>query len=133
VEKEIFQCRRCGHCCHGETTVSLTKEDLANMVAYLRMEEEEVIKKYLRVTGKVIQMQVQDGHCIFYSDKGCTVHPARPWRCRQWPLHPSMLTDQANFSAIKDSCPGIRLTDYGDFKRKFSTIVEHKKKQGEQG
>lgn len=126
MEKEIFQCRRCGYCCHGETTVSLTKEDLARMVAHFGMEEEEVIRRYLRVTGKVIQMQVVDGHCIFYRDNGCTVHQARPWRCRQWPLHPSILTDPANFSAIKDSCPGIRLTDYGEFKKKLAAILASK-------
>ncbi|MDH5297410.1 MAG: YkgJ family cysteine cluster protein [Desulfobulbaceae bacterium] len=123
MEKEIFQCRRCGHCCHGETTVSLTEEDLARMVDHLRLPREEVIKKYLRVTGKVVQMQVVDGHCIFYH-QGCSIHLARPWRCRQWPLHPSILTDQANFSAIKDSCPGIRLSDYSEFERRLRTLLE---------
>ncbi len=133
MEKEIFQCRRCGHCCHGETTVSLTREDLDRMIAHFGLPEEEVIAKYLRVTGKVIQMRVVDGHCIFYRDNGCSVHPARPWRCRQWPLHPSMLTDQANFSAIKDSCPGIRLTDYGDFKRKLAAVLAHRRSEADWG
>ena len=98
------------------------------MVAYFKIDEKEVIKKYLRVTGKVIQMQVENGHCIFYHD-GCSIHPARPWRCRQWPLHPSILTDTANFSAIKDSCPGIRLSDYGRFQRKLAEILEKQKKE----
>lgn len=128
METEIFQCRRCGYCCHGETTVSLNDEDLARMVAYFKLDKEEVIKKYLRVTGNVVQMQVEDGHCIFYHD-GCTIHQARPWRCRQWPLHPSILTDPANFSAIKDSCPGIRLSDYGRFQRKLAALIEKSKKE----
>jgi len=98
------------------------------MVDYFKMDEAEVIKKYLRVSGKVIQMQVEDGHCIFYHD-GCSIHQARPWRCRQWPLHPSILTDHANFTAIKDSCPGIRLSDYGRFQRKLAAMIDKLQKE----
>ena len=39
---DIFQCRRCGHCCHGETTVSLDGEDQDRMVAALGMSRQEV-------------------------------------------------------------------------------------------
>lgn len=107
LEKRIFTCRRCGYCCHGQTTVSLDEGDLASMTSYLKLAYEELRPKYLRVTGKVIQMQTVDGHCIFYN-QGCTIHPGRPLRCRQWPLHPSILTDEANFQAIGSSCPGIK-------------------------
>ncbi len=103
----IFQCRQCGHCCHGKTTVSLNERDLARLVRFLRLSRDEVFKRYLRVNGNTIQMQTVDGHCIFYTKTGCTVHPAKPWRCRQWPLHESILTDPANLSAIRDSCPGL--------------------------
>ncbi len=105
--ERIFSCQRCGYCCQGETTVSLTPEDLRRMVAYLEMDVNEVKKKYLRVTGNVVQMKTVDGHCIFY-DEGCSVHPGRPWRCRQWPLHPSIVHDYANFTAITESCPGLK-------------------------
>jgi hypothetical protein len=107
MEEEIFECQQCGYCCQGETTVSLTGDDLQRMVRYLGLPEEEVREKYLRVTGSVIQMKIVDGHCIFY-DRGCTVHPGKPWRCSQWPLHPSILRDPGNFQAISASCPGIR-------------------------
>ena len=103
----IFQCRQCGHCCHGETTVSLNERDLSRLIRFLRLEREEVFRRYLRVTGKTVQMQIVDGHCIFYTNSGCAVHPAKPWRCRQWPLHESILSDPANLSAIRDSCPGL--------------------------
>lgn len=122
-ESDIFRCRQCGECCRGETTVSLDKEDLARMCNYLRLPEPEVIDKYLRVRGNVVQMKTVDGHCIFYRE-GCTIHPGKPWRCGQWPLHPSMLTDRANFEAIKTSCPGIRTDiDYRDFCRILAQIT----------
>ncbi len=104
---DIFDCKQCGFCCHGETTVSLDDNDVKQMCDYLQLPFEEVKEKYLRVTGTVIQMKTVDGHCIFFKEN-CSVHPGRPWRCRQWPLHPSILSDQANFTAIASSCPGIK-------------------------
>lgn len=123
TEQEIFNCEQCGYCCHGETTVSLDADDQKRLADHLGMPLAEVTEKYLRVTGNVVQMKIVDGHCIFY-DKGCTVHPGKPWRCGQWPLHPSILGDEANFSAIKASCPGInRDLDYGTFCRRLSELL----------
>ena len=125
--KRIFSCRRCGSCCHGETTVSLDEADVARMVAHLRLSFEQVKEKYLRVTGTVVQMKTVDGHCIFYN-QGCTVHPGRPWRCRQWPLHPSILGDPANFQAISTSCPGIKTKmGYEEFCRILGQVLADKK------
>ena len=120
---KIFSCRQCGHCCHGETTVSLTADDLDRMVAFLRLPVEEVKERYLRVSGNVIQMKVVDGHCIFYN-QGCTIHPGKPWRCTEWPLHPSILADRANFEAIRNSCPGIKGdVGYDEFCRVLARIL----------
>ena len=104
---QIFSCKRCGYCCHGETTVSLDEKDQERMVAALNIPKEIVIQTFWRQTGKVIQMKTVDGHCVFYED-GCKVHNGRPWRCAQWPLHPSILSDEINFHTISDSCPGIK-------------------------
>lgn len=105
--EQIFSCTRCGYCCHGETTVSLDAEDQKRMVKELTLDKDTVESKYWRVTKGVVQMKIVDGHCIFYND-GCTVHQGRPWRCAEWPLHPSILTDENNFHSIAESCPGIK-------------------------
>ena len=126
MEKEIFNCKRCGYCCHGETTVSLNEQDIERMVNHLRLPLSEVTEKYLRVTGNVVQMKIVDGHCIFYRE-GCLIHPGRPWLCRQWPLHPSILIDKNNLSAIRDSCPGINKNlSYAEFCQKLSDILANK-------
>ncbi|MCB2184679.1 MAG: YkgJ family cysteine cluster protein [Desulfobulbaceae bacterium] len=128
MTEKIFECKRCGYCCHGETTVSLTKDDLQRMVDHIGLPEQEVKEKYLRITGNVVQMKTVEGHCIFY-DNGCTVHPGRPWRCAQWPLHPSIITDQANFEAINRSCPGIKEeVGYEKFCEILAEILESKDK-----
>lgn len=76
------------------------------MASALKMTEDDVRRVYWRVTGTTVQMQTVEGHCIFY-DEGCKVHHGRPWRCGQWPLHPSILADENNYLTIAESCPGI--------------------------
>ena len=119
VTAKIFSCTRCGFCCHGETTVSLDESDQKRMIEVLQLPAHEVRQRYWRITGSVVQMKTVDGHCIFYKD-GCTVHKGRPWRCGQWPLHPSLLTDETNFNTIADSCPGIKK---GPGYKKFCQIL----------
>lgn len=105
----IFSCKRCGFCCHGESTVSLDKGDQKNMLKVLKISRDEASKKYWRISDKEIQMKTVDGHCIFYQE-GCTVHRGRPWRCREWPLVRAILIDKDNFETIRSSCPGIAKT-----------------------
>ncbi len=122
--QEIFKCTQCGYCCHGETTVSLDETDQKRMVSALDLPEAEVREKYWRVTGNVVQMKIVDGHCIFY-EKGCTVHKGRPWRCAQWPMHPSMIADKNNYLTISESCPGINTKiSYEEFCRIFKQLLD---------
>jgi uncharacterized protein len=122
---DIFTCTLCGHCCQGQTTVSLDEDDQQRMIDELGMTREEVKTGYWRVTGNTVQMKIVDGHCIFFHPrKGCTVHKGRPWRCGQWPLHPSILADHGNFTAIRESCPGLnRSLSYEDFCRILRSLL----------
>ncbi len=122
----IFECAQCGFCCHGETTVSLDGADQKRMIESLGLSEVEVREKFWRVTGNIVQMKVVDGHCIFYDNSiGCKVHTGRPWRCRQWPLHPSILSDANNFETIRESCPGInKEMGYEEFCEILRSVLE---------
>ena len=126
ILSDIFVCAKCGYCCQGETTVSLDEDDQQRMVKELGMVRESVQEKYWRVTGTVVQMKIVDGHCIFYDEKkGCVVHQGRPWRCGQWPLHPSILTDRNNFLTIRDSCPGInKELSYEEFREILQQLTD---------
>ncbi len=116
MDTGIFSCRQCGHCCQGETTVSLSASDTVRMVRHLGLPRKVVQRRYWRVQGTSIQMKTKGGRCIFYNQQGCSIHQGKPDRCRQWPLHPSILVDEANFTAIRDSCPGINQDiGYKDF------------------
>ncbi|PIE57578.1 MAG: Fe-S oxidoreductase [Desulfobulbus propionicus] len=127
LSQKIFQCTRCGYCCHGATTVSLSPYDQERMAAALGITEEEARERYWRITGTVVQMQVVDGHCIFYDEqlRGCRVHQGRPERCREWPLHPSMIHDHTNYLTITESCPGLNTAlSYQEFCVHLEKIVQ---------
>ena len=124
VIARIFSCARCGSCCHGQTTVSLSPDDQERMRQTLSLTPTEMRKDYWRTTGNEVQMQIRNGHCVFYQE-GCRVHQARPWRCAQWPLHPAILLDEANFTAIAASCPGINKSlGYERFSLMLRAILE---------
>jgi Fe-S-cluster containining protein len=127
---DIFTCTRCGYCCQGETTVSLDQEDQARMIAELGLSREEMEEQYWRVTQGVVQMQIVDHHCIFYTaESGCAVHEGRPWRCGQWPLHPSILADEDNFRTIRESCPGMKQDlSWEEFYALFRQLLEQEER-----
>jgi hypothetical protein len=44
-------------------------------------------------------------------------------------MHPSILLDEGNLSAIRDSCPGInKKLSYNDFCRQLSALLAEQKK-----
>jgi len=107
--RKVFECKRCGFCCEGESTVSLLPEEIERISEYLGLSREEFLKTYGVRKDERIEMKTVNGHCIFYDEKErcCRVHPVKPDRCRQWPLHPSLLKDPENFEIIKSTCPGF--------------------------
>ncbi len=104
--KQVFQCTQCGQCCQGQTTVSLDQDDQRVMLKHLGISREEALQTVWREKDGQIQMRTQDGHCIFYV-QGCSIHGAKPKRCKQWPLIPAIIRDYDNFLIIRNSCPGI--------------------------
>ncbi len=106
--RELFRCKCCGHCCQGRSTVSLTPEEQSRIAGYLSLDLEGFLDGYCVVKEKRTEMKVVDGHCIFYGQDGlCGIHPVKPFQCRRWPLHPSILGDEAAWEAIRADCPGF--------------------------
>ncbi len=106
--KAVFTCKCCGHCCHGESTVSMSPDEQKRIAGYLSLSLGDFLDKFCVRKGRRVEMRVVDGHCIFYGDDGlCTIHPVKPFHCRRWPLHPSILNDSAAWEAIRRDCPGF--------------------------
>ena len=103
-----FECKKCGHCCHGESTVSVLEEEQGRIAIYLGLDTGSFLEKFCVKKGGRIEMKVTDGHCIFYGNEGlCMIHPVKPLPCKIWPLHQSILHDPNAWKAIKADCPGF--------------------------
>ncbi len=109
MAERVFECKRCGFCCQGESTVSLSSEEQHQIASFLGLTLEDFLSTYTVKRGKRVEMKTQNGHCIFYDEEKslCRIHPVKPQPCRQWPLHPSILKDPESFEIIRRTCPGF--------------------------
>ena len=106
-----FVCKRCGFCCKGESTVSLSEKEIQRIAEYLGLLREEFLEKYTVKKGeKRIEMKVKEGYCIFYDrvKRLCRIHPVKPEKCKEWPLVSALFRDEENFLIIKESCLGLK-------------------------
>lgn len=109
--KREFKCLRCGKCCEGESTISLSKKEIEKISKFLKITEEEFSKLYTINKGPYrIEMKVVNGHCIFFEPetRSCKIHPVKPEKCKEWPFIPALLKDSVNFLIIQDFCKGFK-------------------------
>jgi hypothetical protein len=106
-ETAAFNCRRCGHCCHGEGGIVLDDRDQARLTAHLGLGRAEFLAAFtVARAGKVFLTVASGGDCVFF-EAGCGVHAARPDICRAWPFFKGNLIDAASLELSRDYCPGI--------------------------
>lgn len=83
-------CNFCpGYCCYRLTgsTLFVTAEDINRLARHFDISDGEVRKRYIE--GKNTFKTRKDGSCLFLSNdrmiRRCSVHPARPRQCREFP------------------------------------------------
>lgn len=83
-------CNYCpGFCCYRlkGSILLITAIDINRIARHFSLSDGEVRKKYIE--GKNTFKVKKDGSCIFLGDerlsKRCTIHPARPQQCRDFP------------------------------------------------
>lgn len=107
----MFECKRCGLCCQGESTISLSKEDISRIAKFLNISEDEFLEKYIVKKGIFrIEMKTKNGSCIFFDEKErlCKIHPVKPEKCKEWPFVPAIFKDEETFKIIQDSCLALK-------------------------
>jgi hypothetical protein len=113
---DIFECQQCGECCKGYGGTFVTAADIQAIADYIKIDPLKFIEKYCQMSGrKPVLAQGENGYCVFWKDKICTIHPVKPRMCREWPFIRSVLTDVKNWHSMAGSCPGMR-TDVSDEK-----------------
>lgn len=129
-----FSCQKCGACCRGfkEGEVYLYKDDITRLAKLLNLASKSGLRKfaikYLKVVsdsffwkepgaarGKMYRYKTlgfkftgDDEHCQFLKDNKCTVHEARPFQCRAFPIGWNMLINNVkNFIDYSKKCPAL--------------------------
>ena len=106
--REIFSCKLCGHCCHGESTVSISQTEQEAISSFLEMDIAHFLLEFCVKRGNRVEMKTVDGHCIFYGEDGlCKIHEVKPFHCKRWPLHSSIRGDPMAWESIRADCPGF--------------------------
>lgn len=114
---KTFVCKRCGACCQGESTVSLTEEDVLNIANYLGLSVEKFLRDYTIKKGENrLEMRVVNNHCIFFDEEEnlCLIHPVKPKPCKDWPFPRAIWKSEENFNIIKESCPALSEFSFKD-------------------
>ena len=103
----LFECRQCGECCNGFGGTYVTPADIAAIAAHIGADPETFVRDYCRMAGsRPVIAQGEDGYCIFFRDRRCTIHPVKPRMCRAWPCIESVLKDPANWRDDGRVLPG---------------------------
>lgn len=84
------KCDRKNNCCkHGSGF--LCNDDLKNIAKHLGTTEKEVTEKYLEekelFNTKLLRPKLKSqnkpyGECIFFEEKGCSIHKVKPLQCK---------------------------------------------------
>lgn len=102
-----FECKMCGHCCHGKGGIVMTEKDQKRLAEHLNISVKDFIAQYTEVRGNKLHLIVgEDEYCIFFKE-GCGVHPGRPDICRAWPYFRGNLIDEMSWEMIQEYCPGV--------------------------
>lgn len=107
---DIFECRRCGECCHGYGGTFVTESDITASADYIGISPDDFSGRYVSHSGSgLVLSQGEDGYCIFAGQEGhCEIHPVKPGMCKAWPFIKGVLRDPGNWYIMAGSCPGIR-------------------------
>jgi len=79
-----YTCRGCSRCCPHKY-IQVNPYEVAQLARFLGLSTTRFLAGYTERDGAILKRDDADA-CIFLSEKGCRVHPARPLVCRLYPL-----------------------------------------------
>jgi uncharacterized protein len=115
----FLECQRCTACCRWPRQVRLTEEEIARLVTFKGVTENEFIQQFTRLRqdrqGLALQ-EKPDGACIFLDGNDCAVQPVKPQQCREFPN----LWNSAGFEKICHAIP--REVSAAEYERRMAQI-----------
>jgi uncharacterized protein len=127
--EDIFECRQCGECCNGYGGTYITPKDIAAIAEFIGSDPDRFVTEYCQMSGSRPVLAVgENGYCVFWKNKICTIHPVKPRMCRAWPFLESVVTDPDNWRVMSSMCPGIRTdASNGQIIRCVRRVVENRR------
>ena len=99
-----FDCCKCANCCQKFTT-PLQDEEIISISAFLGMEKQDFIEKYLTEGEEGLELAAP---CRFLGDDGkCVIQECKPKECRDFPYTDKPERLQSLFSVLSNAevCP----------------------------
>ena len=82
-----IDCTKCANCCR-QSIVSLRGAEIARIAAFFRMDEAAVIEHFTAPDAEsphARTLRTGKNGCVFLKDNRCSIYPARPESCRNFP------------------------------------------------
>ena len=104
-----FECQPgCTACCEQNGFVYLTEDDLLRAAQFLGMSAADFERRFVYRTRNQMRLRIpRSARCYFLRDGGCSIHPAKPAQCRQFPFWPELVESRREWLKTARYCPGI--------------------------
>ncbi|MHA1699271.1 MAG: YkgJ family cysteine cluster protein [Promethearchaeota archaeon] len=111
-----------GRCCKGSGSIFIFPEDIRKIKAFLRVNLEEFLKKFVDVEDLpceytkndgfipfLVLKERENGTCVFLDGKGsCTIYPSRPFQCMGYPFWIQNVKSPSSWEKLLEFCPGAK-------------------------
>lgn len=115
----FLECQRCTACCRWPGQVRLTGAEITRLAMFKSIGEHEFIQRFtrLRHDRQGLALQEKPNHeCIFLEDNDCSVQPAKPQQCKNFP-------NLWNFPGSEKVCRAVPVeVDPEEFARRIAKI-----------
>ena len=83
-----FECARCNNCCKQAGFVYLKEGEAEKIAEFLKLDIYEFTNRYCDIQERqnLVLKKLPDEACIFLTEEGCSVNPAKPEQCRDFPI-----------------------------------------------
>lgn len=109
-----FHCRKgCTRCCEGKGFVYLTVRDVERAASFLGLPQSQFETQYVVRSGHILRLRQNASlagkahFCVFLTESGCSIHPAKPLQCKSFPFWPEIIEESGRWEATAEWCPGI--------------------------
>lgn len=119
-----FECAMCGRCCASQDLVQVTSYELFRLADFLGMKPAAFFGRYCELTATNLNpaphlyIKTAGGACPFLKDRKCSVHEARPYACKAYPMRvywsPAVDTKafvRSRYPALEETCSLFRIDD----------------------